>query len=155
VAFDALGSIGVMVAAGLVLAFDWQRADAVISVGIALLVAWGGWRVLRETTRILLEGAPPNLDVKAVEGAILHIVGVAEVHDLHVWRISDRFDALTVHVTLERGAHGVEVCREVAACLRNRFGLEHVTVQPEAPPPELVSLRRNKEGGPIEAPGSA
>jgi cobalt-zinc-cadmium efflux system protein len=152
VAADALGSIGAMVAAGLVLAFGWQRADAVVSVGIALLVAWSGWRVLGETTRILLEAAPPHLDVRAVEGAIRSIVGVAEVHDLHVWRISDRFDALTVHVTLAPGAHGVDVCREVAASLRNRFGLEHVTVQPEAPPPpELVPLRRSKAGDPIGA----
>jgi cobalt-zinc-cadmium efflux system protein len=70
------------------------------------------------------------------------------VHDLHVWRISDRFDALTVHVTLAKGAHGVDVCRGVARRLKDAFGLEHVTVQPEAPPPEEIVLLRSSKDGP-------
>ncbi len=144
---DALGSVGAMSAAGLVLAFGWRRADSVVSVGISLLVAYSGWRVLRETTGILLEAAPGHIDVAAVEREILRCGGVAGVHDLHVWRISDRFDALTVHVTLAEGTHGVEVCRDVARRLEETFGLEHVTVQPEAPPPiEIVCLRSSRDG---------
>jgi cobalt-zinc-cadmium efflux system protein len=147
VAMDALGSIGAMAAAGLILAFGWNRADAVVSVGIAGLVAYSGWNVLRETTSILLESAPAHLDVAAVETAIRACAGVGGVHDLHVWRISDAFDALTVHVTLTDGAHGVDVCREVAKRLEDEFGLEHVTVQPEAPmPAEIVVLRLSRDG---------
>jgi cobalt-zinc-cadmium efflux system protein len=146
VMMDALGSLGACAAAGFVLAFGITRADAVISVGIAILVAYSGWSVLRETVNILLEGAPAHLDVEAVGKAILECPGVDGIHDLHVWRISDRFDALTVHVTLAMGAHGVEVSRDVALRLRRDFGLEHVTVQPEAAPPgELVSLRLRRE----------
>src|SRR5690606_23430227 len=111
-----------------------------------LLVAYSGWRVLKDTTGILLEGVPQHLDVAKIEAAISACPGVAGLHDLHVWRISDRFDALTVHVTLSRGAHGVEVCRTVADKLRREFGLDHVTVQPEAPPPEeLVSVRTSRD----------
>jgi cobalt-zinc-cadmium efflux system protein len=136
-----------MTAAALVLAFGWERADTVVSVGISGLVAYSGWRVIRETTGILLEGAPPHLDVQAIERMIRECAGVGDVHDLHVWRISDAFDALTVHVTLEGGAHGVEVCRDVARKLAEEFGLEHVTVQPEAPlPAEIVSLRLSEKG---------
>lgn len=147
VATDAVGSIGAMSAAAAVLFFDWRRADALVSIGIALLVAWSGWRVLREATGILLEAAPAHLDVASIDEAIRACPGVHDVHDLHVWRISERFDALTVHVTLAQGHHGVEVCRDVAKALRERFGLEHVTVQPEAPvPEELVELRRSQNG---------
>lgn len=146
VLMDALGSLAASLAAVCVLLFGINRADAVMSVGIAALVFYTGWRVLRETVAILLEAAPAHIDVEAVGKAILECRGVAGLHDLHVWRISDRFDALTVHVTLATGAHGVEVSRDVALRLRNQFGLEHVTVQPEAVPPgELVSLRLRRD----------
>jgi cobalt-zinc-cadmium efflux system protein len=150
VATDALGSVGAIAAGVAVTFFGIERADPALSVAIAILVAYSGWRVLRETTGILLEGAPIHLDVAKIERAIRDCTGVAALHDLHVWRISDRFDALTVHVTLERGAHGVEVCHTVADRLHDEFGLEHVTVQPEAPPPdELVSVRASREGAAI------
>jgi cobalt-zinc-cadmium efflux system protein len=147
VATDALGSVAAILAGIAVTVFGIQRADPALSVAIAVLVAYSGWRVLRETTGILLEGVPGHLDVAKIEHAIRDCTGVKALHDLHVWRISDRFDALTVHVTLERGAHGVEVCRTVAERLHDEFGLEHVTVQPEASPPdELVSVRASREG---------
>ncbi len=147
---DALGSVGAILAGLSVMLFGWTRADPLLSALIAVLVAFSGWRVLRETTGILLEGAPPNLDVTAVERLIEKVPGVASVHDLHVWRISERFDALTAHVTLERGHHGTVVCREVAECLKSQYGLDHVTIQPESPPPdEMVPVRASKDGAPI------
>jgi cobalt-zinc-cadmium efflux system protein len=110
--------------------------------------------VLKETTGILLEAAPSHLDVVAIEAAISDTPGVAGLHDLHVWSISDKFDALTVHVTLERGSHGVDVCRAVVERLKSEFGLEHVTVQPEAPlPDQVVSVRSSKDGAPIRRVG--
>jgi cobalt-zinc-cadmium efflux system protein len=151
---DALGSVAAIAAGIAVLFFGWMRADPALSVAISVLVAYSGWRVLRETTAILLEAAPKHLDVVAIERMILATPGVAGVHDLHVWRISDRFDALTVHVTLERGAHGTDVCRAVGARIRDDFGILHVTVQPEAPPPdELVAVRSSRHGAPIGGAG--
>jgi cobalt-zinc-cadmium efflux system protein len=147
---DALGSVGAILAGLSVMLFGWTRADPLLSAFIAVLVAFSGWRVLRETTGILLEGAPPDLDVTAVERLIERVPGVASVHDLHVWRISERFDALTAHVTLARGHHGTVVSREVADCLKSQYGLDHVTIQPEAPPPdELVRVRASKDGAAI------
>jgi cobalt-zinc-cadmium efflux system protein len=147
---DALGSVGAILAALAVSFWGLTRADPVLSALIAVLVAFSGWRVLRETTSILLEGAPPHLDVAAIQSTIAVCPGVASVHDLHVWRISDRFDALTAHVTLARGHHGTVVCREVAECLKSQYGLDHVTIQPEAPPPDdLVRVRVSKDGAPI------
>lgn len=149
---DALGSVGAILASLAVLFWGMTRADPVLSALIAILVAFSGWRVIRETTGILLEGAPPHLDVAEIERMIARCDGVADVHDLHVWRISDRFDTLTAHVTLQRGRHGTDVCREVAECLKQTYGLSHVTIQPEAPPPdELVAVRTSKDGAAIRA----
>ena len=154
VATDAVGSVAALVAGCAVLFFGMRRADPALSVLIALLVAYSGWRVLRETTAILLEAAPSHLDVPAIEAAIRACPGVCGLHDLHVWRISDQFDALTVHVTLDRGAHGVEVCRAVAEKLKSDFGLDHVTIQPEAAPPEeVVSVRASRDGAAIRRAG--
>jgi cobalt-zinc-cadmium efflux system protein len=147
---DALGSVAAIVAAVGALWFGAQRLDPALSLVIAGLVLLGGYRVLRETTGILLESAPPHIDVAAVERAIAATPGVASLHDLHVWRISEELDALTAHVTLSRGAHGTEVCKSVADRLRAEFRLDHVTIQPEAPPPdELVAVRSSRDGAPI------
>lgn len=147
---DALGSVGAILAALAVLLWGLTRADPLLSGFIALLVAFSGWRVLRETTSILLEGAPPHLDVAAIERTIASCPGVASVHDLHVWRISDQFDALTAHVTLGGERHGTDVARVVAECLKSQYGLDHVTIQPESPPPnEVVAVRVSKDGAAI------
>jgi len=144
---DALGSVAAITAGLAVVFFDEARADPALSMVIAVLVAYSGFRILRETSAILLEGAPPHLDVVAVERVIRECPGVAEVHDLHVWRISERFDALTAHVVLERGHHGTEVCQRVAERLHEVHGLDHVTIQPEAPrPDDVVSVRRSRDG---------
>lgn len=154
VTMDALGSVAAIAAGLCVLVLGVMRADPALSVVIALLVAHSGWRVLKEATAILLEAAPAHLDVSEIETAVRAVPGVAGVHDLHVWRISDRFDALTVHVTLDRGAHGTDVCRAVSERLHADFGIEHATVQPEAPPPdELVVLRASRDGAPVQRTG--
>jgi len=144
---DALGSVAAIIAGVAIVVWGATQVDALVSTLIALLVAWSGFRVLRETAGILLEAAPPNLDVAAVERTIRESPGVADVHDLHVWRISERFDALTAHVVLLRGSHGTEVCRRVAERLATEHRLDHVTIQPEAPPPdEVVAVRSSRDG---------
>jgi cobalt-zinc-cadmium efflux system protein len=131
VLLDALGSVAALIAGAFALA-GAPLADPLLAMLIALLVAYSGWRVLKETTTILLEGVPAHLDVHLLERAILGVDGVVGVHDLHVWRIADRFDVATVHVTLGAEAHGVTVAAAVGERLRREFGLNHVTVQPEA-----------------------
>lgn len=144
---DALGSVGVLVSAALIAMFGWQRADAVTSGLIAVLIAWSGWRILRHTAGVLLESAPAGVDVRRVEQCIASTPGVLGFHDLHVWRISDGFDVVSVHVTLQPEAHGVEVSRAVSSRIAAELGIQHVTVQPEAAPPnELVALRQSREG---------
>lgn len=144
---DAIGSMGALLAGALVLWADWAWADPVISVAIACLVLASGARLLHSTTQVLMEGTPHGLDVHAVEAEIGHVPGVAAVHDLHVWCISDGFPIVTVHVVLSQGSHGTEVARAVSDRLKERFGVTHSTVQPEAPEQPLVQLQRRPTGG--------
>ena len=140
---DALGSLGAIVAGALVLTMDMRRADPAIGIAIGLLVAWSGFRLVRDTTRVLMEGTPPHIDLAEVEASIRAVPGVADVHDLHVWTISEGFDSLTVHVVIARGYHGTDVAAAVGRHVRDKLGIEHSTVQPEAPRRDsLVPLRR-------------
>ncbi|MEO8180903.1 MAG: cation diffusion facilitator family transporter [Deltaproteobacteria bacterium] len=139
---DLLGSLGAVAAGAAVVFWQEYRADTVLSLLITLLVAHSGWRILRETSAVLLESAPSELDTSALAQTIAETSGVASFHDLHAWRISDGFDAVTVHVVLVPDCHGVEVCQRVCQRVESIHGIRHVTVQPEAPPPALVQLGR-------------
>ena len=98
-----------------------------------------------ETSAVLLESAPSELDTSALAKTIGETEGVASFHDLHAWRISDGFDAVTVHVVLAPNTHGVEVSQRVCQRVEALHGIRHVTVQPEAPPPTvLVQLGRQR-----------
>lgn len=132
VAADAAGSVAAIAAAVAVLRFDLPQADAVASILISVLILWGAARLIRESAGILMEQAPSGLPAEAIEATVRATKGVADLHDLHVWTISDGFPVVTVHVVLEGGAHGAEVAGEVARRVAREHGVTHVTVQPEA-----------------------
>jgi cobalt-zinc-cadmium efflux system protein len=134
VASDALGSLSAMVAACLVLAFGWQRADAAASLVISVLILLGAFRLVSETVSVLMESVPSGVVLEELERTIRSTPGVADLHDLHAWTISDGFDSVTVHVVLDGSAHGTEVARDVGERIRREHHVAHVTVQPEAPP---------------------
>ena len=134
VASDALGSVAAIVAALLVLWFGWGRADTVASLLISLLILWGAFRLVTETVNVLMESAPPGVSLDALERTIRETPGVADMHDLHAWTISDGFDAVTVHVVLDGSAHGTDIARYVGERIRQAHNVTHVTVQPESPP---------------------
>jgi cobalt-zinc-cadmium efflux system protein len=145
---DALGSVGAILAGAMVLGFGWHRADLLISVVIGVLVLWGGFRLVHETLRVLMEGSPVEIDIDHLEETIRRVPGVRDMHDLHVWSISDGFDVLTVHVVLERGYHGTDVVAAVARALREKHRLDHCTIQPEPYRQEqLITLGRRPEEG--------
>ena len=128
---DLLGSLGVVVAAVLVLTMGWERADPVIAILIGGLVLVSAWRVLRESVGVLLEGAPEGIDVDAVGRRMASMDGVTEVHDLHIWTITSGFPALSAHVLVGQGedCHGRR--RELATMLDDEFGIGHSTLQVE------------------------
>jgi cobalt-zinc-cadmium efflux system protein len=145
---DALGSVGALIAGALVAFLGWQRADPAVSIGISAILLYGAWQLLRDTTNILMERPPPSLDVAAIERAIRAVPGVHSVHDLHVWSITSGMPALTAHVVLAHGAHGVDVAMEVARVLKNDLGIDHATIQPEASvdPGKLVKIAPRRMG---------
>lgn len=131
VAADALGSVAAITSALIVLFTGWRRADPLLSTVIALMLAYGAWSLVRRTTTVLMEGAPASIDLHDLERVVLESAGVREAHDLHAWTISEGFDAVSVHVVLKEGFHGVEVAGDVARRIHETFGIDHVTVQPE------------------------
>jgi cobalt-zinc-cadmium efflux system protein len=128
---DLLGSLGVVVAALVVLAAGWERADPLVSILIGVLVLASAWGVLRESAGILLESAPEGLDVGEVGHAMAAHPGVVGVHDLHVWTITSGFPSLSAHVVVERDADCHAVRRELEQVLHDRFALDHTTLQVE------------------------
>lgn len=141
VAADAAGSVGAIAAGLVVVLFGWNIADPVVSIAISLLILWGAWRLVRDAIDVLMESAPRGLSAAEVEMTILSSTGVASLHDLHLWSISDGAPMASVHVVLRPGHHGTEVARAVARRVSEAHHIAHATVQPEAPSSqELVSL---------------
>jgi cobalt-zinc-cadmium efflux system protein len=129
---DAAGSAAAIVAAILILAFGWTIADPITSIAISGLILFGAWRLLRDTTHVLMEGAPAAIDVAALERLARETTGVCDVHDFHVWSIVGDAPVITAHIVLDPGAHGVEAARAVCRRIEDAIGRAHVTVQPEA-----------------------
>jgi cobalt-zinc-cadmium efflux system protein len=128
---DALGSVGAVIAGGLVVAFGWNWADPIASLGIALLVVLSSWTLLGEAVGVLLEGAPRHIDVDEVRGAILDGEGVLAVHDLHIWTIASGLVSLSCHVVAKDGPDGSTLLSGINQLLRERFGIDHTTIQLE------------------------
>jgi cobalt-zinc-cadmium efflux system protein len=130
---DTLGSVGVIIAAFLVWALGWREADPIASIAIALLVIYASWQLLRETVGVLMEAAPGHIDVEEVRRALLETVGVVSIHDLHVWTITSGFVSLSCHVESSRRVPDRELLTTLQSVLRERFGIDHATIQIEPP----------------------
>ncbi|MFM7203376.1 MAG: cation diffusion facilitator family transporter [Myxococcota bacterium] len=128
---DALGSVGALLAGLLIYFLGWRWVDPAVSVLIGLLVIQSSWGLLRDSVSVLMESAPGYINVDEVRLAMSQVPGVVEVHDLHVWSISSRLDALIGHVVIEHLEQGGEVLRALRLVLQERFGLRHVTLQLE------------------------
>jgi cobalt-zinc-cadmium efflux system protein len=131
---DALGSLGVVVAALAIAAFDAYWADPAASLVISVLVVAAVVGVLRDAIGVLLESVPRGIDTAEVTTALAALDGVTGVHHLHVWALDSETSALTAHLQME---HGTDLHRaqdrsnEAAALLRARFGIGHATLQVE------------------------
>ena len=126
---DVFGSVGAIAAALVILATGWRYADPVISVLIGLLVLGSSWRLLRESTNILLEGTPPGIDANAVGSSMAGVPGVMEVHDLHVWTITSGFPALAAHVLVGQDEDCHARRRDLEEVLAREYDIEHTTLQ--------------------------
>lgn len=132
---DLLGTGAVILAALVILATGWLRADALASVGVALLILPRTFSLLREAVDVLLEATPRGVDLAAVRAHILETPGVIGAHDLHAWTITSGLPVLSVHVVVtdEALADGgaARVLDELSHCLADHFDVEHCTFQLE------------------------
>ena len=141
-AADALGSIGVVVSAVVMLATDWRYADPIAGLLIGLLVLAGSWGLVRDAFEVLMEAAPSGIDVQDVGRAMAAVPGVREVHDLHVWTVTSGFPALAAHVRTEPTEDMDEVRRRIEAVLHDRFDIHHTTLQMMVEPLLKIEDRR-------------
>jgi cobalt-zinc-cadmium efflux system protein len=130
-AADALGSLGVVVAGAVVLTTGWRQADPIASLLISALILASSWRLIREPFDVLMEAAPEGVDVESLGREMCAVPSVLRIHDLHVWTVTSGFDALAAHVVVERGADRDLIQRKLELVLRERYGIEHTTLQME------------------------
>jgi cobalt-zinc-cadmium efflux system protein len=137
---DLFAFIATAIAGAVILATGWVRVDPIAALLVAALMLRASWRLLRDSGRVLLDIAPAGLPVQEIGTAMASHAGVVEVHDLHVWEVTTEFPTLSAHVLVEPGAdcHGIR--RELEALLRDRFGLDHTTLQIEHAPAKLVQI---------------
>jgi cobalt-zinc-cadmium efflux system protein len=128
---DLLGSIGTIFAALIILASGWAAADAIVSALIGVFIVPRAWGLLRSVVDVLLEATPQHLDMRQIEDTMRSVPGVASVHDLHIWTITSGFDAMSGHVR-SNGRSSDDTLHDLRSMLRDRFGIEHVTLQVEA-----------------------
>ncbi|MEV4945303.1 cation diffusion facilitator family transporter [Streptomyces sp. NPDC053755] len=132
---DALGSVTVIVAAGIILLTGWQYADPIASILIGLMIVPRTVKLLRETLDVLLESAPKGVDMAEVRAHILALPGVEDVHDLHAWTITSGMPVLSAHVVVDQGALDSvgheKMLHDLQGCLGSHFDVEHCTFQLE------------------------
>ena len=126
---DLYGFIATAVAAGVILATGFARADALASLVIAGLLVHASYGLLKQSGRVFMEAAPEGLDPDAVGRALAGRPGVVEIHDLHVWEVTSGFPALSAHVVVHAGDDCHERRHELQQLLRERFSIEHTTLQ--------------------------
>ena len=138
---DAVSSLGVLVAAGIVLVTGWMLADALVSVGIALFIVPRTWGLLRQAVNVLLEGVPAHLDLAAIESGMTRVAGVRRVHDLHVWTLTSGREAMSAHVVVDDVRESERLLEALHAVLHAQFGIDHTTIQIEMEPPAVLQIK--------------
>lgn len=128
---DTLGSLGVIVSAIVIQFTGWNTMDALASIGIACLLVLSGSRLLRDSVSVLMLATPANVDGEAVRSGLLSLPGVRGIHDLHIWTVNSGFVSLTCHADIEPNTSPDAILKSATQLLRERFGIRHVTIQPE------------------------
>lgn len=129
---DILGSVGA-ISAGVIMFFTgWYEADPIASIMIGALVFYSSARLVRDSVNVLLEGVPAHVDVAKLERRIVRINGIKDVHDLHVWSISDtKMCCMSAHVVVEEGSDSRELLTRLIGMLKDEFKIDHTTIQLE------------------------
>ena len=132
---DLLGSAAAIIAALCVYFFGWMYADPILALLIAVILARGAYRVLKESTHILLEGVPNGVDLGEIKSRLIgSIPNIVEVHHMHAWALTAEKPLLTLHAQVEEESHIQGVIAEIKDILNSQFGIDHSTIQVELGP---------------------
>jgi cobalt-zinc-cadmium efflux system protein len=137
---DLAAFIATAIAGAVVLTTGFERADGIAALFVAAIMLRAAWSLLRESGRVFLEAAPRGTDVDEIGRAMAGHDGVVEVHDLHVWEVSSGFSALAAHVVVTRDCDCHVRRAQLQTLLRERFGIEHTTLQMDHEGGDLVQL---------------
>ena len=135
---DLLGSVAALIAGAVIYMTGWSAIDALLSLLICALIVYSTFQLLREAVHVLMEGVPRHLDLAAVGRAMAEIPGTISVHDLHIWSLASGRLALSAHVVVRDMNQWTVLLAAQRALLRERFDIDHVTLQPEVE----VTLKR-------------
>ena len=130
-AYDALVSVGVVAAGAVILVTGWTRIDPLVSLAVAGVILWGTWGLLRDSVGMSLDAVPEGVELDGVREFLLQRPGVSTIHDLHVWPMSTTENAMTCHCVMLDGHPGDAFLVEVAHELKERFKIDHATIQIE------------------------
>ncbi|MGC9269222.1 cation diffusion facilitator family transporter [Acidiphilium sp.] len=129
--YDALVSLGVVLAGAVILLTGWERLDPIASLAIAGMILFGTWGLLRDSTGMVMDAVPRGIAPERVRAFVLDFPEVASVHDLHIWPISTTETALSVHVVTPGGHPGDEFIDRLVEAMHRKFDIDHATVQIE------------------------
>jgi cobalt-zinc-cadmium efflux system protein len=133
---DALGSIGVIVVALIIIFTNFSLADPLTSIAIALFILPRTWSLMKRSVHILMEGVPPEISHDEVKAAILQVKGVTGVFKLHIWTITSGINALSAHVVILDPSKSQAILREINAIIENKFSISNITIQIETYHPQ-------------------
>jgi len=142
---DLYASLGAALAGAVILFTGFGEADPIAALVVAMLMLRSGWALVRDSVTVLLEGSPAGVKTEEVGRALAAAPGIVEVHDLHVWEVTSGFPAIAAHVLVRPGddCHGRR--RELEELLRQRFGIEHSTLQVDhESEPELLDIENRR-----------
>ena len=137
---DLYAFVATAIAAGVILASGFNRADAIASLFVAALMFRAAYGLLKASGRVFLEAAPQGIDPQEIGMALAAHPGVAEVHDLHVWEVTSGFPALSAHVLVAGDADCHEKRRELTELLHDRFNIDHSTLQVDHEGADLLTI---------------
>ena len=135
---DLLGSLGAIAAGIILLTTGWRYADPLFAAGVGLFILPRTFLLMKAAVDILLEGTPRDLDFDAVSAAMVEVPDVQSVHDLHIWSVTSGFNALSGHVDVADGVDHSKVLVDLHLILRDKFDIDHVTLQVETGDLELA-----------------
>lgn len=128
---DLLGSVAALISGAVIYFSNWSPIDPILSIFISILIIISSFTLLRESLQILMEGVPHHIDINTVGKAMSKTNNVSSVHDLHIWTLSSGTIILSAHVEIDDLRHWQSTLQELMQLLAKKFGITHVTLQPE------------------------